>query len=59
MSLRFTMRDLLWLTLVVALALGWWSERRWYLQCKEAEIQRMWKYIDSMPLPPDRPIESS
>jgi len=25
---RFTIRDLLWLTLVVALAVGWWSDRR-------------------------------
>jgi len=24
MRLRFTIRDLLWLTLVVAMALGWW-----------------------------------
>jgi len=26
MPLRFTIRDLLWLTLVVALGLGWWLE---------------------------------
>src|SRR5262245_7870311 len=25
---RFTIRDVLWLTVVVALALGWWLERR-------------------------------
>jgi hypothetical protein len=25
---RFTIRDVLWLTVVVALALGWWAERR-------------------------------
>jgi hypothetical protein len=24
---RFTIRDLLWLTVVVALALGWWVDR--------------------------------
>jgi hypothetical protein len=30
MRLRFTIRDLLWLTLVVALALGWWVDRRSY-----------------------------
>jgi len=30
MHLRFTIRDLLWLTLVVALAVGWWlGHRRW------------------------------
>ena len=27
MRLRFSIRDLLWLTLVVALALGWWIDR--------------------------------
>jgi hypothetical protein len=27
MRLRFTIRDLLWLTLVVALAVGWWIDR--------------------------------
>jgi hypothetical protein len=26
MRLRFTIRDLLWLTLVVALAVGWWLD---------------------------------
>ncbi len=28
MRLHFTLRDLLWLTLVVALAVGWWLDRR-------------------------------
>ena len=28
MRLRFTIRDLLWLTLVVALVVGWWIDRR-------------------------------
>ena len=28
MHLRFTIRDLLWLTLVVALAVGWWLDHR-------------------------------
>jgi hypothetical protein len=27
MRLRFTIRDLFWLTLVVALAVGWWLDR--------------------------------
>jgi hypothetical protein len=27
MRVRFTIRDLLWLTLVVALATGWWLDR--------------------------------
>jgi len=26
--LRFTIRDVLWLTLVVGLAVGWWVDRR-------------------------------
>jgi len=28
MRLRFTIRDLLWLTLVVALVVGWWVDHR-------------------------------
>ncbi len=28
MHLRFTIRDLLWLTLVVAMATGWWIDTR-------------------------------
>jgi hypothetical protein len=28
MRFRFTIRDLLWLTLVVALGVGWWIDRR-------------------------------
>ena len=28
MRLRFTIRDLLWLTVVVALATGWWLDHR-------------------------------
>jgi hypothetical protein len=27
MRFRFTIRDLLWLTLVVAMAVGWWLDR--------------------------------
>jgi len=26
--LRFTLRDLLWLILVIAMALGWWTDRK-------------------------------
>ena len=40
MHLRFTIRDLLWLTLVVALAVGW------YLDHKNANIQ-FWKGVQS------------
>jgi len=35
--LRFSIRDLLWLTLVVALAVGWWLNRR----ALQAEIYRL------------------
>jgi hypothetical protein len=28
MKLRFSIRDLLWLTLVVALAVGWWIDHQ-------------------------------
>jgi hypothetical protein len=26
---RFTIRDVLWLTVVVAVAVGWWVDRQW------------------------------
>src|SRR5262245_24640181 len=29
---RFTIRDLLWLMLVVGLSVSWWSNRRWAIQ---------------------------
>ena len=29
MVLRFTIRDLLWLTLVAGVAMGWWVDRTW------------------------------
>ena len=34
MRLRFSIRDLLWLTVVVALAVGWWLEHRKFDQQK-------------------------
>jgi hypothetical protein len=38
MRFRFTIRDLLWLTLVVAMAVGWWLDhRRWQSRCEKAE----------------------
>lgn len=34
--MRFTIRDLLWLTLVVALGVGWWLSDRWWAgQCDD------------------------
>ena len=35
MRLRFTIRDLLWLTALIAMGLGWWLEHR-----QAAEYQR-------------------
>jgi hypothetical protein len=41
---RFTIRDLLWLTVVVALAMGWWVEHRFLLsRLKEADGN--WYYL--------------
>lgn len=41
--MRFTIRDLLWLTLVVGLALGWWAERR--NTHRRIEVIRAWAGI--------------
>jgi len=39
---RFSIRDLLWLTLVVGLALGWWVDRRrWAERLVAADWQSM------------------
>jgi hypothetical protein len=38
MPLRFTIRDLFWLTLVVAMAVGWWIDRSW--QADDAQFMR-------------------
>jgi hypothetical protein len=37
MKLRFSIRDLLWLTLVAALCTGWWISRCWY----SAQVERL------------------
>ena len=29
---RFTIRDLLWLMVVVGMALGWWLDHRWQMK---------------------------
>ena len=37
---RFTIRDLLWLTLVVALGMGWWLDRqRLRDDCQELQME--------------------
>jgi hypothetical protein len=35
MRLRFTIRDLLWLTVVAALAVGWWLKHRYHIAHEE------------------------
>ena len=44
MRIRFTIRDLLWLTALVALALGWWVDHRQLQnQCEDLklDVQRL------------------
>ena len=41
---RFTIRDVLWLTVVVALAVGWWLEHRYQkaqLHTLDKEVRRL------------------
>jgi hypothetical protein len=35
---RFTIRDVLWLTVAVGLACGWWIDRQWLIDITEDEI---------------------
>ena len=44
MHLRFTIRDLLWLAVVVALAVGWWLDRQ-RSENRLAEITRNAAYL--------------
>jgi hypothetical protein len=56
MRLRFTIRDLLWLTLVVALAVGWWLDRRKIteLEARVGTLQQVPSVnrIEAMPITP-------
>jgi hypothetical protein len=45
MHLRFTIRDLLWLAAVVALALGWWIENQ-KLHSRIAELNAILRKWD-------------
>jgi hypothetical protein len=47
MRFRFTIRDLLWLTAVVALAVGWWVDRR-QIQARRAEFEQRPMIVDDM-----------
>jgi hypothetical protein len=44
MRLRFTIRDLLWLTVVVALAVGWWLDRARIEEKRQALKSERLKY---------------
>jgi hypothetical protein len=46
--LRFTIRDLLWLTLVVALAVGWWIDHRQLASDAAAAKTPLRELIDRM-----------
>jgi hypothetical protein len=56
---RFTLRDLLWLAVVVALSVGWWTARRELetaqarIQAAQAEIQSLRQSLLTGPLPPN------
>jgi hypothetical protein len=36
---RFTIRDLLWLTVVVALAVGWWLEHEFWINRADLVVE--------------------
>ena len=44
---RFTIRDVLWLTVVVALAVGWWIQHRQFAAYYKLVTSRIkWKSAD-------------
>lgn len=45
MKLRFSIRDLLWLTLVCAVLVAWWMDRRW-LDHKLEMVDAHVRYIE-------------
>jgi hypothetical protein len=51
MSFRFTIRDLLWLTVVVAVLVAWWVDRR----SKNAELQMYQGKLEFGTLPVPEP----
>jgi hypothetical protein len=44
MKLRFTIRDLLWLTLVVAMAVGWWMDHHNVVLERDQLLQKVAQY---------------
>ena len=50
MRFRFTIRDLLWLTAVVALCLGWWLEHRHFVSLRADFDEERSKFYDRVNL---------
>ena len=40
---RFTIRDVLWLMVVVAVAAGWWNDRRTIQERTLQDVGRLWE----------------
>ena len=55
MRLRFSIRDLLWLTLVAALASGWWLD---HLRERQSNFVEVMKLVDRMHVPDRGPLVS-
>ena len=54
MRLRFTIRDLLWLTVAVALAAGWWVDHQaLWKQSVEYNFKKAMELVDASPMPPE------
>jgi hypothetical protein len=58
--MKFSIRDLIWLTLLAAVAVAWWVDRRGLVE--KAESRNLWlDFYDEIysgphgPLPPNRP----
>ncbi len=57
MRLRFTIRDLLWLTVVVAMAVAWWVDRDGLRkQSIEHEFKKVMEWVDQNPIPYSGPF---
>jgi hypothetical protein len=53
--MRFSIRDLLWLTLVVAMGLGWWMTNAKRLEAvqqaqrQRAVLEKAWEWLSEVP----------
>src|SRR5689334_10024020 len=69
MRVRFSIRDLLWLAALVALAVGWWIDHRRVVrdaainddlaQVKIKMLEGMLQTLDSRPSPPWPPLKQA